>query len=177
PAPAPPAPDAPALDLVGEAEEPAVVAPMPDGAVMASPGPSGGLAGRRAAAAVLDHGLLLAIDLVVVYFTLRIAGIEVDQARALPVVPLVTFLVLVKLAYFAVFTACGGQTIGKMAQGIQVVTTDLRSPEMSLGVMRSTAAVASVLSLGLAYLPALVAGDGRAVHDRLAGTRVVSVRP
>ena len=72
----------------------------------------------------IDHLLLGAIDLAVVYFTLRMTGLTMADLSMLPPVPLVAFLLLVKLSYFCAFTAVGGQTIGKMAMRIRVVTTE-----------------------------------------------------
>src|SRR6185295_11496672 len=76
-----------------------------------------GRSGARAIAALVDHLILLGIDIGVVYFTVRMAGLSMDEWRLLPLAPLVTFLGLLKVAYFYAFTAVGGQTIGKMAVG------------------------------------------------------------
>jgi uncharacterized RDD family membrane protein YckC len=40
-------------------------------------------------------------------------------------------------------------------------------------VLRATAYLASALPAGLGFLPALLTADKRALHDRLADTRVV----
>jgi hypothetical protein len=80
--------------------------------------------GARLAAAAMDHLLLAGIDVVVVYFTLRMTGLTPAYLSILPVAPLVAFLLLVKLSYFCAFTAVGGQTIGKMAARIRVVMLD-----------------------------------------------------
>ena len=44
-----------------------------------------------------------------------------------------------------------------------------------LAVIRALGCLASVASLGLGFLPALIGGGGRAIEDRLADTRVVRV--
>ena len=41
------------------------------------------------------------------------------------------------------------------------------------GVIRALACLLVPVTLGLSYLPALFTSDHRALHDRLAGTRVV----
>ena len=49
-------------------------------------------------AAAIDHVLLLAIDAGVIYFTLRISGLTMNEWGALPALPLLAFLLLLKLA-------------------------------------------------------------------------------
>ena len=132
-------------------------------------------AGRRLAAACIDHLLLCAIDLAVVYFTLRMAGLAMTDWPALPPVPLAAFLLFLKLAYFCAFTAVGGQTIGKMAARIRVVTTDASTLDGAVAITRTLAAVVSAALLGLGYLPALIGSEHRALHDRVAHTRVIAL--
>lgn len=132
-------------------------------------------AGPRLAAAAVDHLLLCAIDLAVISLTLRMAGLVMADWAALPPVPLVAFLLLVKLAYFCAFTAVGGQTIGKMAARIRVVTTDEAALDGALAVKRTLAGTLSTALLGLGYLPALIGSDRRALHDRMTRTRVVAL--
>jgi uncharacterized RDD family membrane protein YckC len=129
----------------------------------------------RVTAALIDHAILLAIDVTVLYFTLKMAALTLVDWRAVPLLPLVTFLVLVKLSYFSMFTAAGGQTIGKMGSGIRVVGEDGARVDIVQAVRRSLAGIISCVTLGLAFLPALL-GDGRALHDRFARTRVVALR-
>jgi uncharacterized RDD family membrane protein YckC len=131
--------------------------------------------GARLAAAAIDLLLVGAIDLAVVYFTLRMTGLTMGQVSALPAVPLLAFLLLVKLAYVAAFTAVGGQTIGKMAMRLRVVTTDDETVDGRLAVKRTLAGVASAATLGLGFLPALFGAERRALHDRLTHTRVVAL--
>ena len=128
---------------------------------------------RRITAAVVDLVILLAIDAVVVYFTFQIAGLAFSDWQSVPIVPLALFLLLVKGSYFSVFTALGGQTVGKMAMGIRVVAENDREVEPSRAVQRTLAALASVATAGIGFAPVLFAGDRRALHDRVAGTRVV----
>jgi uncharacterized RDD family membrane protein YckC len=129
----------------------------------------------RALAAAIDIALLLAIDLLVVYFTLRMVGLPGVAWRELPPLPLLAFLTLLKFAYYAVFTAFGGQTIGKMAARIRVVAEDDSYLDPAQALRRTLAGVASVLTLGAGFVPALVGPGGRALHDRVAHTRVVAI--
>lgn len=134
-------------------------------------------AGARLLGALIDLGLLGSIDAMVLYFTLRLLGLDFSGATALPLVPFAAFIALLNGGYLAAFTAAGGQTIGKMAAGTRVVTADASAwtDRVPLGqaVVRAVAYIASALPAGLGFLPAIVGSDGRAVHDRLAHTRVV----
>jgi uncharacterized RDD family membrane protein YckC len=130
----------------------------------------------RLVAAVIDHVLLLAIDAGVIYFTLRISGLTMSEWGALPALPLLAFLLLLKLGYFCAFTAVGGQTIGKMALRIRVVTEDNGAIGANLALKRAALGAVSTAFLGLGLLPAFFDPERRAFHDRVARTRVVGLR-
>ena len=140
-----------------------------------SPHPDVSGAARRLGAAAIDHLLLSAIDLSVIYFTLRMAGLPMAEWMALPPVPLVAFLLLVKLSYFSAFTAVGGQTIGKMAARIRVVTTENASVDGACALKRALAGAVSASVLGLGYLPAFVGSEHLALHDYVTHTRVIAL--
>jgi uncharacterized RDD family membrane protein YckC len=128
---------------------------------------------RRLTAAVVDHLILLSIDAIVIYFTFEIAGLPLSAWRSIPMLPLALFLLMVKGSYFCVFTALGGQTVGKMATGIRVVADNHRAVEPSRAVQRTLASLVSFATIGIGLAPVLFASDRRALHDRVAGTRVV----
>lgn len=165
----PPAPGVPVRPDPPVRARPAAAPPGP--LHLASCGPK-----PRVCAAVIDLAILLALDIVVVYLTLRMAGLGAGEWSLLPLVPMGSFLLAVTLAYFSAFTAVGGQTIGKMALHLRVVADDdgLLRPARAVG--RSVVAAASMLPLGAGFVPALFDG-GRALHDRVTRTRVVSVHP
>ena len=131
--------------------------------------------GSRTLAAVIDHAILFGIDVVVFYSTLRMTALTTDEWRALPLLPFLAFLILMKLAYFSAFTAMGGQTIGKMAAGIRVVADDHLIMDPAMAIKRTLTGVVSLASLGLGLIPALIAPDRRALHDRVAHTHVVEL--
>jgi uncharacterized RDD family membrane protein YckC len=152
------------------AESAPVVPPVQPARIRGAP--SG--AGARVGAAFIDHAILLAIDAAVIYFTLRMAVLPLPEWRLLPAAPLLGFLGLVKFAYFFAFTAVGGQTIGKMALGIRVVT-DTNSPVDGACALRRTLAGVAALAFGLGFFPALFGVERRAFHDRVAHTRVIAL--
>ena len=166
---------------LGFGEDPVVVLPRSAAAPAAvsarqlAPSAPPGVSGpaRRLIAAGLDHFILLSIDAIVVYFTFQIAGLPFSSWQAMPILPLALFLLMVKGSYFCVFTALGGQTVGKMATGIRVVAENDGDVEPTRALQRTLAALASVATVGIGFAPVLFAGDRRALHDRLAGTRVV----
>jgi uncharacterized RDD family membrane protein YckC len=129
----------------------------------------------RVAAALIDGGILLGIDAAVVYFTVRMAGLSMEEWTTLPVAPLATFLALLTVSYLCAFTAVGGQTIGKMALGTCVVDDDGRPVDAARALRRTSAVMVSFLFFGVGFIPALF-GEHRALHDRYAGTRVVRLR-
>jgi len=131
----------------------------------------------RIAGGVVDFALIGGIDLLVIYFTLRICDLTFGEVMTLPLAPLLSFFLLLNGGYLSAFVAAGGQTIGKMAAGTRVIPA---APETSLhgrvsfgqSVVRAGGYLVSALPAGLGFLPAL-AGERRALHDRLADTRVV----
>jgi uncharacterized RDD family membrane protein YckC len=137
----------------------------------------------RVLAGLVDVLVLGLIDGAILYSTLRIVGLPITDISLLPPVPLGVFLLLLNGGYLAIFTTAGGQTIGKMLARIKVVAN--RAPAeaasqpaeqgVSLGaaVLRATAYLVSLLPAGLGFAAILFDSDGRALHDRLAETRVV----
>ena len=176
------------LDLGPEREDvlAAPAAPLSSRAAAAAPAPEGAADPRESAAAlprlgaaVIDLMLMTGIDAAVIYFTLRLAGLDFAQIFILPIVPLGAFLLLLNAGYFVMFTASTGQTIGKMAARIRVVGTsadDVINDRVSFGraTLRTAGYFASLLPAGLGFVPAFIGPrDHRALHDRLAETRVV----
>jgi uncharacterized RDD family membrane protein YckC len=130
--------------------------------------------GARLTAVMVDYALLGGIDLTVIYFTARMTELPMSGWTELPLFPLGAFLLLLKLSYFGFFTAIGGQTIGKMAMRIRVVTVDDRPVAATDALVRALLGMVSAASLGLGYVPVLFGPDHRAIHDRLTRTHVVA---
>jgi uncharacterized RDD family membrane protein YckC len=129
--------------------------------------------GRRIVAALIDVVLLLGLNAAVLYFTLRLCGLSAAEIPQLPVTPLVAFFLLLDGGYLVAFTAVGGQSIGKMALGIKVVSDEDGPVAFGRATLRTLAYLLSALPLGAGFLPGVLGADRLALHDRLTHTRVV----
>ena len=174
-----PQPEALPLELDGPADD--APNPVPEAAAAEADahrtrpfGDGPAIAGRRAIAAAIDLGLVVLIDLIVLHFTLTICGLTLNDVHILPVVPTTAFLLLLNLGYVVLFTGTLGQTLGKMAAAIEVVPDGQGGMDLRRAGVRGAAMIVSLLPAGLGWIAGLV-GDGRSLHDRLAGTRVVRV--
>lgn len=126
----------------------------------------------RLVAAVIDLAILLAVDVAVVYFTMQICGISLQDAAILPRGPLIAFLLVQNGGYLVAFTA-GGQTLGKMVAGIRVVGTESAGAlDFGRAFTRTLVWLVLAVPAGLGFLT-LFSRDHRGLHDRFAGTRVV----
>ena len=123
--------------------------------------------GARFVAAAIDVVLLAAVDVLVVYFTMQISGVSLFEVGVIPKAPLLVYLLVQNGGYFVAFTA-GGQTLGKMAMGIKVITDD-EHDALDLGRAFVRTLMWGVLAapVGLGFLTALTR-DGRGLHDRVA---------
>ncbi len=63
--------------------------------------------------------------------------------------------------------------MGKMITGIRVTGDDGRGVDITGAVVRALGSLLAMCTLGLLFIPVLFSAERRAVHDRLAGTRVV----
>jgi len=149
-----------------------VTVPAMAASAMTAPVVSGLL--RRAAAGLIDLAILFGIDFVIVYSTLQMSALTLSNWSQLPVAPMLAFLGLLKLSYFGAFTAACGQTIGKMAMRIRVIGDDA-TLDPGRAARRTLVSAVSLLAAGTGFIPALVDPDRRALHDRVAGTRVVTI--
>jgi uncharacterized RDD family membrane protein YckC len=127
----------------------------------------------RLVAVVIDVVILALIDAAVIYFTMQICNVTLDEVAILPKGPLLAFLLVQNGGYLVTFTA-GGQTLGKMAAGVRVVPAGSDGPlDLGRAFLRTMMWGLLAVPAGLGFLPALFARDRRGLHDRFAGTRVV----
>jgi uncharacterized RDD family membrane protein YckC len=130
---------------------------------------------HRLGAAAFDGLLLGSVGAFVLWATLKVADASPSSLGPAALVPMGVFVGAVGVAYLLMFTAAGGQTVGKMLMGIRVVDDSVPDGDrLTLGQAAGRAILAplSVAMLGLGWLPA-VFGRGQALHDRLMHTRVV----
>jgi uncharacterized RDD family membrane protein YckC len=134
-------------------------------------------AGARLLGASIDAAITLAIDLAVLYFTLRLCDLPFSEVSALPVIPMAAFLLLLNGGYLTMFTVAGGQTIGKMLAGTRVVpatwATGSRRLSFGVSVIRAAVCFVSLIPAGAGFFMAIVRADGRALHDAAADTVVI----
>jgi uncharacterized RDD family membrane protein YckC len=117
--------------------------------------------------------ILAAIDVAVIYFTMQICNVGIEEIAILPKGPLIAFLLVQNGGYLVTFTA-GGQTLGKMAAGVRVVPEGSDGPlDLGRAFLRTMMWGVLAIPAGLGFLPALFSRDRRGLHDRFAGTRVV----
>jgi uncharacterized RDD family membrane protein YckC len=129
--------------------------------------------GARLFAVVIDLLILAVIDAAVIYFTMQLCALNIEDVGILPKGPLLAFLFVQNGGYLVAFTA-GGQTLGKMAAGIRVVQSDSEGTlDLGRAFLRTSMWVVLAVPAGLGFVSALFNRDHRGLHDRFAGTRVV----
>jgi len=140
--------------------------PLPD-----STAPAGMVV--RFVAVAIDFAILLAVDVLVVYFTMQICGLTAADVEILPKAPLIAFFIMQNGGYLVAFTA-GGQTLGKMAMGIKVISTGATEQvDVPHSLLRTVLWLLLAVPIGLGFLSALFSPERRGLHDRFAGTRVI----
>jgi uncharacterized RDD family membrane protein YckC len=126
--------------------------------------------GSRTLAGLVDYLCLGLAGTAWVLVCAAVGWLDGDWGLAL----VVCGLFLVEWGYFSILeVATGGRTLGKMAVGLRVVTTEGAAPGAGALVMRNL-----VRSLDLLFGVPLMAFDplSRRLGDRLAGTLVVHAR-
>jgi len=125
----------------------------------------------RAAALVIDVLVLLIVDRSLGVLARRTWGPSAEDAALHGMIAV--FTLLFAALYVILLHAATGQTIGKMAVRAHVVLLDGERVPLGTSVLRCFAYALSWLPLGLGYVMAGLRGDKRALHDLIAGTRVV----
>ncbi len=122
--------------------------------------------GARFVASFID-GCILSIAGFALGLAIGFAGID---ATVSPLLALA-----LQIGYFTLMVGGGGQTLGKKAMKIKVLTADGGPVGYGRAFVRWAGYIPSALLLGGGYLMALFTQDNRALHDFIAGTRVVAV--
>jgi uncharacterized RDD family membrane protein YckC len=81
------------------------------------------------------------------------------------------------IAYHVVLVGGCGQTLGKMALGVTVVTREGGEPGYGRAALRCLGGLLSLASFGLGYAGVVFTRERRGLADWLAGTRVVESSP
>jgi uncharacterized RDD family membrane protein YckC len=130
----------------------------------------------RFVAVVIDEVVLLVAQgvLLVTQGILFSTGWMLSGGGGLPLQGAVYFFItLIRAAYGIVFHWLWGQTLGKMALQIKVVSMDGGPLSFGQATGRYFATFLSALILCIGFIMAGIRSDKRALHDLLAGTRVV----
>jgi len=127
--------------------------------------------GRRLLSMVYEALLACAVAFLAgIAFWAAAAGSLAGEARLL-------FQIYLFLVFGAYFVACwsrGGRTLAMQTWRMRVVRRDGASIGAGRAAWRYALAWISLLPLGAGFLWACVDSDGQFLHDRLAGTRIVT---
>ncbi len=127
--------------------------------------------GIRLVAALID-GILLGIVGYILGFLL---GLMFGD-NATPVVSLLGWII--SIGYYVVYQEKQGQTIGKKAMKIKVVTFDGKTPTMFIFFLREVIGkFISAIILLIGYFMVIWDARKQGLHDKIASTYVVYVEP
>jgi uncharacterized RDD family membrane protein YckC len=131
--------------------------------------------GRRFGAKILDTFIVYVVTFGMNYLVMATGGGNAQEANV--GLALVTFILNfgVSFGYPIFFLGKWGQTLGKMAVGIKVVTPASEPIGYGRAAGRVLSEIVTGFTLGIGYLMVLWDAEKRALHDRMAGTRVVNV--
>jgi len=134
---------------------------------------SAGPLGERAAAALCDMLILIAIGTALVTAASSGTGLSFRQILAEEMLGLGLTWTIFVIGYSVFFVGSCGQTIGRMIMQLRVVGNDQFSVGFNRASIRLSVWILSALPLLAGMLPALRDPERRGLHDRLSGTRVV----
>lgn len=121
--------------------------------------------------AILIDGLCLAVAQWVLGFVILALMVGAPGTLA-ALVGLYAFNIFLGSVYPVIFHWRWGQTLGKMAMHIRVVTVEGGPLSLGTAIIREIGYWVSLITLGVGYLMAAFRSDKRALHDLMAGTRV-----
>jgi len=125
---------------------------------------------QRGTARGID-ALIPLVPVVAILMTIALRDPTSDEA--LPRWP-VFVGIFIAVVYETTFIAWRGQTLGKMLLGVRVAQlVNGAKPDPSQSALRALVWMVLALPAGLGLLTAVFSRDGRGLHDRFAGTRVV----
>lgn len=125
---------------------------------------------RRAAALTLDLILLwlpVFFATTILFGSFELSGLAALAGTAAPLT----------LYFAASMLLMDGQTPGKKLAALRVVNLDGSPLSPRTAFIRSLSWCLSAAPCGIGFIPALYGPEAKALHDRIAGTRVVAERP
>ncbi len=125
---------------------------------------------HRLGAAAFDVAMLGSIAAFVFWATLRLCAVGLSGLGAGALVPLIAFLVMMDVGYLFMFTAAGGQTVGKMLMGIRVIDDGTDDGDQVSVRQATWRAALTIVSLGLGLA-------ARAVRPRPRAARSTGPHP
>jgi uncharacterized RDD family membrane protein YckC len=123
----------------------------------------------RALAVLIDGAVVMTAETVLGLFLWTVADDRLLAATSR------AFRLVVGSGYFVLLHWLRGQTIGKMAVSVRVISLEGGPLSFGQAVLRYFGTWISACLLGLGYLLAGVRADKRALHDLIASTRVEHV--
>lgn len=142
------------------------------------PGPFGyGNVGRRFAARLIDGILLQIVNFCLQAILFAAMGVSKSPAVAGLAAGLSIVVSMTVVACYEIFfTWKNGATLGKQALGLKVLRPDGASLSLGRSVGRYFSTWLSSLTIGIGYIIAGFDEERRALHDRVADTRVIKIR-
>jgi uncharacterized RDD family membrane protein YckC len=130
----------------------------------------------RVAAVVLDGVVFVLVEILLAFFAGLVWGPGIVETPVFrPTVSV--FMLLFGAVYYFVLHAVFGQTLGKMVLGLHVVAAEGAPLTVAAAALRSFGYSISALTFGIGFLLAGLRRDKRALHDLIAGSRVVRSAP
>ena len=128
--------------------------------------------GKRIASLAYESLLLLGV--LSVAFMIPHLALGIGLEIVLPGYVMLTHVFVVLGAYFLWYWTHGGQTLAMQTWKLRISTPSGAPPSLPMLILRYSLAWPSVLLYGTGLLWAIVDRDRQFLHDRLAGTRIVS---
>lgn len=135
------------------------------------------LAGLRRRLASMFYEVLLLLGVLSVAFMLPHLALGMIWETVLPGPALVIHVFLVLGVYFIWYWRHGGQTLAMQTWKLALVDRSGNPPSRQQVVLRYVLTWPSLLFYGAGILWALLDRDRQFLHDRLSGTRIISVQP
>ncbi|MDP1654310.1 MAG: RDD family protein [Rhodocyclaceae bacterium] len=129
---------------------------------------------RRRLAGMLYESMLL-LGVLSVSFILPHLALGIGWEIVLPGPVLIVHVFIVLGIYFVWYWRHGGQTLAMQTWKLKIVGVDSGPPELRQLLLRYFLSWPSVLFYGAGLIWAIFDRDRQFLHDRLAGTRIVSV--